>query len=104
MVPCRLHVPPPAFAALAIVSGEPPAAGTVRSSSRVKKAMVLLSGDQNGDQASSVPSSTLASGESRRCTYSIVLPFGPVTDTQANERPSGEMYAVSPRPVNSDTG
>src|ERR1700683_4065429 len=54
-----------------------------------KKARYWLSGDQNGDAASSVPAKTVACCESRGRSHSFVTPFSSTAE-KANVLPSGD--------------
>ena len=80
----------------------PPATGIFFSFSAAKNPTCVLSGDQNGMCAFSVPSSALAVSASSGRTHNRVVPLGSAV-VKTSVRPSGEMaesaaskYSVAP--------
>lgn len=65
------HAPVALTAADATTMGEPPAGSTVFSCPPATNAITRESGDQNGDEAPSVPASEVAASESSGRTHSI---------------------------------
>src|SRR5438132_10800674 len=95
ITPSRLHAPPRAPTTSQSVCGGPPLASIFISLSCAKYAIDLLSGDQNGNDASSVPGSG--------CAVSASIPriqsenFCEVSRTvNTSLRPSGEIDALAP--------
>ena len=73
ITPSGLQLPPCPMGAFASVSGGPPAASIVLSLPPAKNPMDLLSGDQNGNLAFSVPASGCAVREFKGRTHSRVF-------------------------------
>src|SRR5512133_1925288 len=88
----RPHDPPRALETLARATAGPPAASIFLSFPVAKNPMYLLSGDQKGNAAPSVPASGWASVPSSERTKTISAPAGPAL-TNATRRPSGESTA-----------
>src|SRR5688500_18886793 len=72
------------------VCGGPPVAATRITLSTIEYPSVLLSGDQNGKDAPSVPASGRAASESIGRTHSMRVPV-PSRAVNARVRPSGEI-------------
>jgi hypothetical protein len=96
MTPPRLHVPPLALAASQRTRGGPPSASTLFSFPSAKNPRLLLSGDQNGYVAPSVPASGRETVESRLRTWRPIVPSSCLAE-KAIRRPSGET-ATGPAP------
>src|SRR5579862_3984007 len=97
MTPSRFQVPPPSAGEAVMVSAGPPVAGTFLSEP-ASKAMKRLSGDQKGAQASSVPGSGCAVGESKSRSQSWERPLAS-TATNATLLPSGDtLKKLGPLP------
>jgi hypothetical protein len=67
IIPAGLHAPPNPCAASHITTAGPPPRGIFFSLPRWKKAIIALSGDQNGQRAPSVPSSSRDSIVASEC-------------------------------------
>src|SRR5688500_843231 len=89
--PAALHAPPEKSLASARSSDAPPAAATFFKRPAVTKAICVLSGDQNGWDALSVPAIFRAVTPPTGRTYSDVGPAVSGLATNAIVRPSGEM-------------
>src|SRR5713101_7925891 len=86
--PSLVHAPPQPRFASQITRGVPPARSTRCSLPGEKNAMDLLSGDQNGYAAPSVPGINRATVPSSGLSQSAVTPFAVATN--AVVRPSGD--------------
>src|SRR5512141_2621731 len=89
IVPSRPHDPEPSCGPSHRVCAGPPEAATFLSFPSEKNPMKRPSGDQKGESAPSVPSSTVAVKLSSCRTYSRGRPRAEPTKT--NRRPSGEI-------------
>src|SRR6202023_755269 len=76
MMPSRFQVPPRPFRAMHTVWAGPPEASILLSVPAAKKPRYRLSGDQNGNEASSVPASGSARMLLRWRTHRRFFPFG----------------------------
>src|SRR2546428_9089174 len=90
ITPSRFQAPPRAKGASQSVSAGPPAASIFLSFPSAKNPTKRLSGDQNGNEAPSVPVSACAESPSRERTQRISLPSA-VGATKVRRWPSGEM-------------
>src|SRR5579864_7845690 len=88
ITPSGLQAPPRPTMTSAISRAGPPLIPTTFSLFGTKKPIDKLSGDQNGQDACSVPTRGFASRESSARTQRIILPFN--TAVNASLRPSGE--------------
>src|SRR5262249_61398999 len=88
MIPSGLHAPPRPTITSAISRAGPPLISIAFSLFGTKKPIDKLSGDQNGQDALSVPARGLASSESNARTHTIILPFNAAVN--ASLRPSGD--------------
>src|SRR5947209_10750199 len=89
MSPFRFQLAPRKSAAVQITSEGPPAAWIFLSLRSAKNPTERLSGAQNGQQASSVPESTVAVEDARGRNQSMGRPRE--SDMNASVRPSGEI-------------
>src|SRR5262245_45268380 len=96
ITPLRLHAPPATLLALHSVAGSPPEISTFLSFPGVKKPSHLLSGDQKGQFARSVPGNSFSSPVSSARNQSWILP--PVAALKASHFPSGDT-ATCPKLV-----
>src|SRR5262249_51413426 len=101
MTPSRFQVPPPpeppetAGSASHNTSGGPPAASIFFSLPSAKKPMNLLSGDQNGADAPSVPASGCADSPLNGRTHSCTFPSASRA-MNARRWPSGDIARMAP--------
>src|SRR5215831_13040853 len=95
MVPAPFQLPPPSTGASATTTAGPPDTAMVLSLLSAKYPSELLSADQNGSDAPSVPGSGRAGGEPRERTQSMVFPVASVAQ-KAKACPSLET-AGAPR-------
>src|SRR6185503_3951195 len=102
MKPSLLQEPPRPLGASHMVCGDPPLAATLLSLRPARNPRYRLSGDQNGNDAPSVPGTGRASSDARGRTQSWVRPSSSVA-VNARTRPSGET-ASAPRLVFSGAG
>ena len=98
MTPSLFHAPPRAFATPHNVSGCLPTTSIVLSLLSVKKPMDLLSGDQKGSPAPSVPGSGRGAVASHGRTHSMTFPASSLA-VNAICRPSGEMRPALPEMI-----
>src|SRR6266850_3011319 len=89
IVPSLFQLPPRAMEVSQRLRGGPPCASTFLSLASAKKAMVRLSGDQNGKEAPSVPSRGRADRESSDRTHRSSFPSG-LRATKVRRHPSGD--------------
>src|SRR6266481_559446 len=89
MTPSAFHVPPRAVVASARLCTGPPVISTLFSFAFEKNPTDLLSGDQNGRTASSVPLRGCGVAESKGCRKSCLVPL--LSDTYTTYFPLGEI-------------
>src|SRR5450755_1220353 len=97
IVPWRFQVPPrPKVVSDSIRGCSPPLASTIFSLLSAKKPSRVLSGDQNGTVAPSVPDNCCSAPVESERTHKLISPFGP-TATKASRFPSGDNAALLTR-------
>src|SRR5262249_28884003 len=94
IVPSRFHVAPASCALSVITNGFPPESSTRFSLRSAKNPICLLSGDQKGTNAPSVPGKGFATDESIGRTHMLKVLLPGLLATNARCLPSGDICGI----------